>query len=264
MRLCQYVKADVVEKALKADGFWVKASHPCDFNDPFECTGGMYGNPTCSLIEAFYERRPDQVSIAALHGNRDEYVSTWLRNAFRNRRFLGQGYRISCFSDVDRMRVYPGADIHMWAHYANHWMGLRLEFDSEDVDFTTDAVRYVDAAPRLDMSTINHLDDLATFIETCVVTKHKIWEPEQEVRIVFKGPNDAVLFDPAVNMHRWLLPLKCIKRIAIGEALLKASSDSPIMQHIRTIGHGAPYGIPVVAAIRNYNYYGIDYRDVTL
>ena len=263
MRLYHYVKADVVKTALNAAGFWVKASHPCEFNDPFECTGGVYGTPPHSLVEEFYATRPDQALVASVHGNMAEYVSKWLWKAFRNRKFLGQGHRISCFSDADGMQKYPGSDVRMWAHYANHGMGLRLEFDSEDVDFPIDTVKYNDKAPILDLSTVNHLKDLSAFIETCVVTKHKIWTPEQEVRIVFRGPNDAVPFDSTINMYRWLLPLTCIKRIAIGEVLWKSSADSSVMQHVMNIVHGASYNIPIVVAVRDYNSYVVNYCNVT-
>lgn len=264
MRLYHYVKADVVKTALNAAGFWVKASHPCEFNDPFECTGGVYGTPPLSLVEEFYATRPDQALVASVHGNMAEYVSKWLWKAFRNRKFLGQGHRISCFSDADGMQKYPGSDVRMWAHYANHGMGLRLEFDTEDVDFPIDTVKYNDKAPILDLSTVNHLKDLSAFIETCVVTKHKIWTPEQEVRIVFRGPNDAVRYDPRIKMYRWPLPLNCIVEIAVGETLINSSQVNETVRHIRKAIQGAEQSISIVAATRNYNTYGLDYTPITL
>ena len=264
MILCQYVKADVIERALNAEGFWVKASCPSDFNDPFECTGGVYGDPASPVVEEFYATRPDQAHHASLHGDRTEYLQKWLRRAFSNRNFLGQGYKISCFSSVEGIQQFSGSDIRMWAHYTNNGMGVRIEFDSDDIPYFTDAVNYSYEAPKLDLSGINHIEDLEEYIKSCIVTKHKIWEPEQEVRIVFRGPHAAVRFDSEVNMYRWLLPLSCIKKIAIGEALLKVHMSSSCLRHVRNIIHDAAQHISTVAVVRDYNSYGLDYHDITL
>ena len=263
MRLYHYVKADVIEKGLNADGFWVKASRPCEFNDLFECTGGVYGNPTRSLVEDFCATRHDQAMVASAHGDTAEYVGKWLWKAFIDRKFLGQGYRISCFTDAGRMQKYPGSDIRMWAHYTNQGMGVRFKIDTEKMQFLPEAVRYSCEAPKLDLSTVNHIRELTDFIEDCIITKHKIWEPEQEARIIFRGSNEAVCFDPKVKMHRWLLPLNCVVKIAIGEALLKSSEIYVILQHIRNVIRRVRPTISIVAATRNYNTYDIDYVPIT-
>ena len=263
MRIYQYVKADVLRHALTPDGFWVKASHPCDFNDPFECTGGVFGCPTCTFLEEFYAERPDQFLVALQHGDTVKYAGNWLWNAFHDRKFLGQAYKISCFVDAHGANLFAGADIRMWAHYADFGMGVRLEFDSEKMPSQPEIISYTNDVPKLDLSAVQHISELNSFIEKCLVTKHKIWEPEQEVRIVFRGPNDAVQLDPENKIYRWLLPLDSLVSITIGESLLKAM-DGKMEQILRGAIEGNNRHVALYAAIRDYNVYGMSYRPVSV
>lgn len=264
MRLYQYVKADVIEKAFTSDGFWVKASHPCEFNDPFECTGGVYGDPKQSFVDELFANTTSMKSLEYLHCESKKNIRRVLWQAFMDRRFLGQAYKISCFSDAERLANFPGSDIRMWAHYANNGMGVRIEFDSEDIPYRFDAVKYTYESPKLNLSEISSVDDIDAYIETCVVTKHKIWEPEQEVRIIFRGSSEGVCFDPEVRLWRWLLPIGYIKEIAIGEALLKSSNSSSSMKRIQSIVRNAPQTIFIVASVRDYNSFGLKYREITI
>ena len=171
----------------------------------------------------------------------------------------GTVFKQNLFEQVTRMQKYPGSDIRMWAHYTNQGMGVRFEIDTEKLQFLPEAVRYSCEAPKLDLSTVNHIRELADFSEDCIITKHKIWEPEQEARIIFRGPNEAVCFDPEIKMHRWPLPLNSVTKIAIGEALLKSPEIHVILQHIRNEIRWVRPTISIVAATRNYNTYDIDY-----
>lgn len=264
MRLYHYMKASVLEKALTSDGLWVKAGSPCDFNDSFECTGGIYGTPTSSLVEEFYAIRPDQELVENSCGDRVGYVRKWLWKAFLDRKFLGQAYKISCFVNADKALQFHGSDIRMWAHYADYGMGVRFELDTDNIQFVPESVQYASAAPTLDLSTINHIAELQDFIDACVKTKHIIWESEQELRIIFRGPNDAVRYDPRNKMYRWPLPLNCIVEIAVGETLINSSQENETGRHIRKAIQGAEQNISIVAATRNYNTYGLDYTPITL
>ena len=263
MRVYQYVKADVLRHALTPEGFWVKASHPCDFNDPFECTGGVFGCPTCTFIEEFYAERPDQFLVALQHGDTTKYVGNWLWNAFHDRKFFGQVYKISCFVDAHGANLFAGSDIRMWAHYADFGIGFRLEFDTEKMPFQPEAIRYTNEVPKLDLSTVHHISELNSFIEKCLVTKHKIWESEQEVRIVFRGPNDAVQFNSENKIYRWLLPLESLISITIGEPLSKQMNEQ-MEQVLRVVIEESKQRVALYAATRDYNVYGMDYRPVSV
>ena len=264
VRLYHYMKAEVLEKALTRDGLWVKASSPCDFNDPFECTGGVYGTPSRPFVEEFYASRPDQLPVACFYGDRADHVKKWLWRAFLDRSFLGQAYKISCFVDADKAEQFHGSDIRMWAHYADYGRGVRFELETEDLQFMPEVVRYESCAPKLDLSAINRIQELQDFIESCIKIKHKIWEPEEELRIIFRGPNDAVHYDPRIKMYRWPLPLNCIVEIAVGETLINSSQVNETVRHIRKAIQGAEQSISIVAATRNYNTYGLDYTPITL
>ncbi len=263
MRVYQYVKADVIHRALTPEGFWVKASHPCDFNDPFECTGGVFGCPTCTFVEEFYADRPDQLLVASQYGDTTKYAVNWLWRAFRDRKFLGQAYKISCFVNSHRANQFAGSDIRMWTHYADCGMGVRLEFDTEKMPFYPEVIRYTEEAPKLDLSMVHHIGELDSFIDKCLVTKHKIWEPEQEVRVVFRGPNDAVHLDPENKIYRWLLPLDSLVSITIGESLLKAM-DGKMEQILRCAIEESNRHVALYAAIRDYNVYGMSCRSISL
>ena len=116
MKLYHYVRADVIEKAFTSDGFWVKASHPCEFNDPFECTGGVYGNPPQSLVDDLFMNATSMKRLECLHCDSKQNIRRCLWKAFMDRRFIGQAYKISCFTDAVRLKRFPGSDIRMWAH----------------------------------------------------------------------------------------------------------------------------------------------------
>jgi len=151
----------------------------------------------------------------------------------------------------------------MWTHYADCGMGVRLEFDTEKMPFYPEVIRYTEEAPKLDLSMVHHIGELDSFIDKCLVTKHKIWEPEQEVRVVFRGPNDAVHLDPENKIYRWLLPLDSLVSITIGESLLKAM-DGKMEQILRCAIEESNRHVALYAAIRDYNVYGMSCRSISL
>ena len=262
MRVYQYIKPEVFVNAFTRDGFWVKASHPAEFNDLFECTGGVYGTPNDKFVKEFFELRPELRNAIEWHGKTPEkFVEEWLWRAFYDRNFLGQAYRISCFVESSVVDDDVGADARMWSHYADCGRGLRLCFETDGLPFEFEKVNYKYAAPNLNLKDVPNIAALKEFIEECIHTKQKGWSQENEVRVIFRGPNDDVKWDGDLKMYRWMMPYANVREIVIGE---QAYKDHVRREEIR--GHlikhcsGRMADLKIVAMERDFNIYGYSRR----
>lgn len=266
MKVYQYIKPEVFFNAFTREGFWVKASHPEEFNDLFECTGGVYGTPTEEFVKEFLEQRPDLCSMAMWNGKgAAEYVGEWLWRAFYDRKFLGQGHRISCFVESSAVDDDVGADARMWSHYADCAHGLRLCFETDGLPYEFEKVNYKYVAPKLNLKDVPNIAALKGFIEECIHTKQKSWSQENEVRVVFRGPNDDVKWHEDLKMYRWMMPYANIREIVMGE---QAYKDHARREEIR--GHlikhcgGRMADLKIRAMKRSFNTYGYSYSDVSI
>lgn len=226
--LYQYMSVDTFLKAFTPDGFWVKASRPCEFDDPYECTGRVTGEPTESLIQQFFQLRSKDVEvmeclkeIGVRHypgldswewNSRSDIVRSWLMKALQERSFLSQGYKISCFCGEGH-----DEDL-MWAFYGDKSRGVRIAFDLTDMGIPLYDVEYLDEPPSIELSKLENIDTgLKPFFDRCVISKHKSWSLQDEKRTVFQSPDDPrVVYFGELEMHRWLIPLERIKSIDLG------------------------------------------------
>ena len=264
MMVYHYMTSEAFAKSVSEGGIWIKASHPSEFNDPFECTGGVWGVPSDDFAREFYESRPDLKACGMFYNNPQEYVRDWFWHAFADRNFLGQGYRISCFVNAGAMMKYPGQDMRMWAHYAEYGKGVRLTFDSDFSPFNYEKVEYDLSAPILDLSLVENIDGLSDFIEKCIHTKQKSWEPEQELRVIFRGPSEKVVFCDECKIYRWLMPINALREVAVGENSIRQECPTKncafeAVRCANAIGQQAR----TCVAVRDFNHYNFSYQSIS-
>ncbi|MCI7075684.1 DUF2971 domain-containing protein [Campylobacter sp.] len=84
-------------------------------------------------------------------------------------------------------RCYDENDIRehlMWTHYANNHYGVRIDFELNTnkmakIEYFMDNVEYIDGFKLLDIHRCNR-----NYINTILMYKHKVWEYENEYRII--------------------------------------------------------------------------------
>lgn len=96
----------------------------------------------------------------------------------------------------------------MWAHYANNHYGVRIDFELDtskmlETEYFMDDVKYIDGFKLLDIHRCNSND-----INRILMYKHKIWEYENEYRIIVDD-----------KKYR-KIPIK-IERVVIGRGFYK-------------------------------------------
>lgn len=252
-------------KAFTKEGFWVKASCPSEFDDPYECTGLIIGSPSPTAIEQFFAWRPDILKLWTelrfCYGldpwecrTKSDCVRNWLVKSLREREFLSRGYRISCFC----------ADGHdedlMWAFYGDKSRGVRLVFDLDDLDIPLVDVQYAAEPPSVNLDEMDDLQDgLKPFFDSCVATKHNSWAYQNEVRAIFQGSDDdRVKYSEELKIHRWLIPIENVKRIDLGcEVMANFKDRGAIARKILECGEKFHL---VCSTVRLYNKYGFSQK----
>lgn len=96
----------------------------------------------------------------------------------------------------------------MWAHYANNHYGVRIDFElntnkKPEAEYFMDDVKYIYGFKCLDIHRYN-----SSYINTILVHKHKIWEYENEYRII-------------VDKEKYRKIPIIIKRVVIGRGFYK-------------------------------------------
>ncbi len=110
-------------------------------------------------------------------------------------------------------------DLLMWAHYADSYRGVCLEFDTaklaDSIDVALVPVRYEERYPQVDF--LFNMDELTI---QQVLTKAKVWDYEEEYRFIspFQIPNQQP-FDISA-LKAIILGCKCDKSSGIYQKLL--------------------------------------------
>ena len=264
---------ETFKKAIDGDCLCVRAARPSEFNDPFDCTGGVYGTPTLQLVASFFNARRDmqmcfegKFATGLLGANRDEAarkeVRTILWKMFQDRNFIGQGFRIACFSNADVIK--PAEELLMWSHYGDKGRGVRICVEVDDSNIELVDVEYDPSAPCMDLADIHSIDELAPFIEKCIRTKQRQWLYEHEVRVIFRGPSHSAISpykDPETGYkcERWSIDISYVSEIAIGSLRLgRGAYPNDEFSTLRRAKELGCRGDVFRCAVLNYNSYSYD------
>lgn len=119
----KYMSYQRFTESILPGGAFIKVSRPCEFNDPFDCVGGLVGDFNSKTAEEycnmFYaDVRPNSYCASA---------KAHFLGRLGNRRFFNEWFRILSLSDASRL--LPNGEALMWSHYADNARGVRLTLD---------------------------------------------------------------------------------------------------------------------------------------
>ncbi len=153
-------------------------SKPSDFNDPFDCQLTVDTKNTEMEIAIFLQKNAPGMNPNEIKRLSKEYSknqSQWYKmvTTIISNKVNSNG--ICCFAGSND-------NILMWSHYTDSHKGICLKFDVlEDPDFFSIPllVNYCTEYPYY-----NHLKDHTTLVKSLIQTKAKIWEYENELRVL--------------------------------------------------------------------------------
>ncbi len=234
-----------------------------EFNDPWDC------RPCFDLTRLddpiFYERqvehfeRVDRKHNTHLSEDEHRQRAAMLR---KDRKFLEHCiYQMSGIeSDIQkRYRVYclttKSADTLMWSHYAQNHTGICLEFRcANDVLSSALQVIYCETYPPLDLA---DEDPQAALLP--LLTKAKVWEYEEEYRLIAQEEAEALNRESLITKNNFLLlPDAALASIIVGCVAPTATRDA-----VRDIVRRCGPSLDLKHAVRVPNHYSLTIQDMT-
>ena len=178
------------EEMLDKQEFYL--SKPSDFNDPFDCYGGLicFDVSKKFLDQEIIEKLPNK-SLLGSRIQRRRYEREVLKEKeklcseyFNSRR---DRIGICCFS-------WDCENIVMWAHYADNHKGICLGFKYiEPIRKDIYGIYPVDYTSDIETYHFSSFDD-EYYWRHWLCTKSNAWEYEKEARMIFKEYNGKVKF----------------------------------------------------------------------
>lgn len=217
-------------------------AHPNEFNDPYDCYANVQVLDEEGLQKLIkkesYSSFEEQIYQEGLH----MYDVDELR---KNVNIVLNEIGVCCFTK-------NASNVLMWSHYAKYHRGLCLEFDIlEDPSFFTFPllVTYVDNMPEY-----NHFKDRKVLANKIIQPKYKIWEYEEEVRIVKTSKNIQDNNSQAFNFNP-----KSLKKVIFG----CKSSDNMIKKY-RCLCNNADFKHVIFTKMfqKNDGSFGLEERNI--
>ena len=157
----------------------MKFSSPKEFNDPFDCQIVPDTENTFEQVVSFLnENNFYNLSVPQIKNLAEDTMKTpekWKNTIEQTFDKIINATGVCCFTKEEN-------NLLMWSHYTNSHKGVCLKFNVlKDLDFFVIPfpVKYSDQYP-----TYNHLKDRTTLVNDMVLTKSKIWEYENEIRVI--------------------------------------------------------------------------------
>ncbi|MDT8448433.1 MAG: DUF2971 domain-containing protein [bacterium] len=209
MPLYKYVSAPIAEKII--DGK-IRFTQPNLLNDPFELLPEILVEPQNSQAShqlSFDLTAPRRNSILDLSvlsdtGNKSDLIARQIREQ------LNSTIGILCLSKN------PDS-LSMWAHYAQDYTGVLIEFDETHDFFQARCeVEYVSSRPVLPLSHFMRREPIPI---AELQFKSNQWEVEQEVRVFHLQKNCFKETGSGADVYLAELPLAAIKSLTLGERM---------------------------------------------
>ncbi len=211
MSLYKYVSCENAMRILNGS---IRMTQPSEFNDPFELAVELFVSPDTK--DAIYNFQFDILSPRESLGSNmlpDDFESDFCHDmGIREiREELDKSIGILCLSKRNDSHL-------MWAHYANNYSGVVLEFDKEH-EFFEGQMDMEYREKRLKINFDYFIKREKEIPLSALFVKPKIWEYENEVRITrnLKGLKKAK--NPKGKLPIYLddIPIECIKSVTLGE-----------------------------------------------
>lgn len=211
MSLYKYVSCDVAMKILNGK---IRMAPPSDFNDPFELTVELY--VPSHIEDRNYDFSFDVLSPREPFGDyklHDDFESEYCNDANMRelRGALDKSIGILCLS--------KRKDSHlMWAHYADSYSGVVVEFNYEHPFFEGKIeIDYRSKRLKIDFDYFLKRDRAIPL--SVLFVKPDVWSYEEEVRITreLAGLSKAKSSKGKPPIYLADIPIECIKSITLGE-----------------------------------------------
>lgn len=225
--LCyRYMSYERFLQSIKPNGVFLKVSRPIEFNDPYDCTGVVEGKMPLRLrrtyAKAFQKVLSPEESDLACKVN--------------GRRMFDRMYRILSLCDVSVSG--SAGETLMWSHYADCSRGIRVGLDIDLDRYKLGTVDYKECLPKLEVTKVKEwkvYDDpeLRRFLRACLLTKNKVWEYEQERRIVFRVNDESIKPFSMIDekgpiedaMMVWTPEKEVVKEVCLGSEILQIAKS---------------------------------------
>ena len=156
---------------------YVYATHPCQFNDPFDCAEELIKFDDMESIRILWDFLFPKFAETCQYDR--DIIEYYSNSAYRTLLYIKWG--ILCLSSK-----YD--DIAMWAAYSNH-KGFCVEFDVSHFPFKMTGPFPINYQEKLISYSIKDITvPLAAIVQTNV--KHKCWKHEEEWRLLLECPAD--------------------------------------------------------------------------
>lgn len=203
---------------------YVYATHPCQFNDPFDCATNLIKFDDMECIQKLWG--PIYQDVLTFCKNDNENLFIFTNGAYKTYLYMKCG--VLCLSENYN-------DLSMWSAYTNH-NGFCLEFDIFSFHSVWAGPFPINYQLELKQHSIKDITlQLATIVQTNV--KQECWRHEKEWRLLLECPPDdymepfgefSLLFkDMMPNLHdrKFKYPLNCLKSVTLGLNFLNGLSD---------------------------------------
>lgn len=200
IKFYQYRSAEITKIILKDST--LKFTNPMDFNDPFDfhpTVPDVGFNKFIKRVNGQYSNKRKKYRL----GHKELITHRTKLRSEDFRRVYTENFSIACFSKSPFI-------LPMWAHYADDHQGCVIEFKFEETEGFIE--EFINLKPEEDTATLIPLDVIysnnrpslfdndgltnsdTTGANACLV-KAKVWEYEQEVRVIKKKKSGIYSFD---------------------------------------------------------------------
>ncbi len=204
---------------------YIYATHPCQFNDVFDCHDELIIFDDVDYIKEFLTSYSDfsvEEIKRMISGNLEE-TKTFVRRNFKE----GVYRTIGVYS----MTGNPN-DILMWSYYTNH-QGFCVEFDVTKFPFKFFGpfpINYQDEIEKISLKDAGK--DISILYQTNV--KYKAWQHENEWRLLIVSkeamycPSFKKLRALGGHDRKFYYPIEAIKSITLGNTFFVPEELNPI------------------------------------
>ena len=251
MRVYKYMSMDAFKKSAVGGQLFLKASRLYEFNDPFEGTGIICGEPSIQFAKEWneYFNLTENGS-----NNNDETVKGLCRGhmigSWHQAKIFDSWMRVVCFSDVGVSNKVN--ELLMWSHYADFGRGVRLELELDEMQFHLKDVVYRIDRPKLELEQVKSFsssidETLFSFINSCLLSKPLCWQYEHEKRLVektdfhhfcYQTPADELKHESEQDL---LLKItgESLKEVVVGPKIMNVGKVQDEIKQVRENGFNA-------------------------
>lgn len=192
---------------------YIYATHPSQLNDIFDCNEELLSFDDMEAVKAFLKNAISQEEIDKIIESEPDNLKKFVQRNFRELAYRKWG--------VFSLTSEPN-NILMWSYYSNH-SGFCIEFDLHHFPFKFYGPFPINYQSRLEALSINKVGVHVGVLAQSNL-KDKIWEHENEWRLMVAAPEGKDMFSPnfkilkdlGVHNRKFSYPIEAIKSIALG------------------------------------------------